>query len=194
MHLGFVYGFGLWFAGIGSFVFHSFNTGYTLFLDLSGANVLLANIAFFSFLPLLNLQLNFWLLTVVRLLGCIVGFAVAMVVSIQYWLKCIQNSQLIIQLGSESISHEILIPLAVILAFCEQVLHISLRMAPALCGCSYTLFSENQIAWEIRRPSFGFLAIVVGLIGKSAKEHRLALNAFALYRNDFPGVCRRSSL
>ena len=58
------------------------------------------------------------------------------------------------------------IPLIVCIAFVEQVTHVSLRMAPAICGCSYSLFSENQIAWEIRRLSFGFLAIVVGLIGE----------------------------
>ena len=75
------YAFGLWFAGIGSFCYHSYDTEYTLFLDIAGANVLLANIGLLSLLPLINLELSFAMLTGVRIVVAIAGVVMGIAVS-----------------------------------------------------------------------------------------------------------------
>ena len=57
-------------------------------------------------------------------------------------------------------------PAFVIATFGLQMIHVSIRMSPALWGCKCHIFKEDQIAWQVRQPVLGLASILTGVVGK----------------------------
>ena len=81
MYIALSFSFAFWFLGIGSFAYHAYNNKYTVFLDYAGANLVLTNMAFSSLLQFANVQLNIYIVTVLRILSIVGATVMGIVVS-----------------------------------------------------------------------------------------------------------------